>query len=65
MSNEPLFPTSQRQVYATKVKTKSRLSNTTWVLGDEPKRNLLWCDRGAPRVGKVKPAKVNGIVLPV
>ena len=56
---------NDRQVYATEVRTKPRLGKTTWVLGEEPIKTLLWCDRGAPRVGKVKPAKVNGIVLPL
>jgi hypothetical protein len=38
--NEPLFPTSTRQVYATEVKTKKKLKNVTWTLGDKPCKTL-------------------------
>ena len=48
MTNEPLFPTNTNQVYATEVrgatashKTRKRLSNVTWTLGDKPCKTLV------------------------
>jgi hypothetical protein len=39
MSNEPLYPTSIKQVYATSIK-KTKLNNVTWCLNDKPCKTL-------------------------
>ena len=39
-----------------------KLKDTTFILGDKPMRELLWCDQ-QKRAKRNKPAKLNGIVV--
>lgn len=37
-----------------------KLKDVTFVLGDKPMRNLLWCDK-LGKGKRSKPAKINGV----
>lgn len=37
-----------------------KLKDVTFVLGDKPMRNLLWCDK-LGKGKRNKPAKINGV----
>ena len=37
-----------------------KLKPVTFVLGDKPINNLLWCDK-VPKGKRNKPAKINGV----
>ena len=37
-----------------------RLKDTTFILGDKPMRELLWCNK-VPKGKRNKPSKINGI----
>ena len=39
-----------------------RLKDTTFILGDKPMRELLWCNT-VPKGKRNKPAKLNGVLL--
>ena len=41
---------------------KQKLKDTTFILGDKPMSNLLWCDK-VPKAKRNKPAKLNGVLL--
>ena len=37
-----------------------KLKDTTFILGEKPMSNLLWCDK-VPKAKRNKPAKINGV----
>ena len=37
-----------------------RLKDTTFILGDKPMRELLWCNK-VPKGKRNKPSKINGV----
>ena len=40
--------------------SRIKLKEVTFVLGDKPMRNLLWCDK-LGKGKRNKPAKINGV----
>ena len=39
-----------------------KLKDTTFILGDKPMKQLLWCNK-VPKGKRNKPAKVNGVLV--
>ncbi len=39
---------------------RTKLKETTFILGDKPMKTLLWCNK-VPKGKRNKPAKINGI----
>jgi hypothetical protein len=47
-------------LYAYHERQSMRLKDTTFILGDKPMRELLWCNK-VPKGKRNKPSKINGI----
>ena len=41
---------------------RTKLKDTTFILGDKPMKQLLWCNK-VPKAKRNKPAKLNGILV--
>ena len=48
------------QMRQTHMTPKIKLNDVTFVLGDKPMSNLLWCNK-VPKGKHNKPAKINGV----
>ena len=63
----PIQPNGSTLCHTTKVvetqdnmSPKIKLKDVTFVLGDKPMSNLLWCNK-VPKGKRNKPAKINGV----
>ena len=52
----PYYVSSQDNSMSPRIK----LNDVTFVLGDKPMSNLLWCNK-VPKGKRNKPAKINGV----
>ena len=52
----PYYVSSQDNSMSPRIK----LNDVTFVLGDKPMSNLLWCSK-VPKSKRNKPAKINGV----
>ena len=50
------------QIRQTHMTPKIKLNDVTFVLGDKPMSNLLWCNK-VPKGKRNKPAKINGVLV--